>query len=75
MQIIVNGKPAAASENPTVIELLRELKVEAPEYVSVELNGEILDRGEFATRVVCEGDKLEFLYFMGGGEREGEPAA
>lgn len=69
MQITVNGKPAEATDNITVVELLKEQKVETPEYVSVELNGEILERGDFASKVVCEGDTVEFLYFMGGGRR------
>ena len=67
MQITINGKPAESSDNITVVELLKEQKVEAPEYVSVELNGEILDRADFATAVVSDGDTVEFLYFMGGG--------
>ena len=51
------------------IELLRELRVQTPEYVSVELNGQILDRQQFASQVVAEGDTVEFLYYMGGGGR------
>jgi sulfur carrier protein len=67
MQININGKPAESSDNITIVELLKEQKVEAPEYVSVELNGEILDRQDFASTVVSPGDQLEFLYYMGGG--------
>ena len=67
MQITVNGKPAAASDNITINELLKELKVETPEYVSVELNGDILDREAFAVTTVSDGDVVEFLYYMGGG--------
>ena len=40
-----------------------------PEMVSVELNGQILKRAEFEQRILEEGDKVEFLYFMGGGEQ------
>lgn len=35
--------------------------------VSVQLNGEILERDDFTSKVVGDGDELEFLYFMGGG--------
>ena len=38
-----------------------------PEMVSVEINGEILKRTEFETKALEDGDKVEFLYFMGGG--------
>ncbi len=68
MQITSNGKPVEATDNITVIDLLTELKVATPMYVSVELNGEILDREQFATTKVSDGDTVEFLYFMGGGK-------
>ena len=69
MQITVNGKPAEATDNITINELLKELNVETPEYVSVEFNGDILDREAFATTTVSDGDVVEFLYYMGGGSR------
>ena len=69
MQIIVNGKPTEATDNINVIELLKEQKVATPEYVSVELNGEILDREAFPDTIIKDGDTLEFLYFMGGGAK------
>ena len=67
MQIKVNGNSVEASDNITVDALLVEQKVKTPEYVSVELNGEILDREDFPSTIVSEGDTVEFLYFMGGG--------
>ena len=39
-----------------------------PEMVSVEYNGEMLERDTFDTTQVKEGDSVEFLYFMGGGQ-------
>ena len=41
-----------------------------PEMVSVEINGQILRRPEFDTTALKEGDKVEFLYFMGGGSAD-----
>ena len=67
MQIVVNGEKAQLGDKITVAELLVERKVTTPEYVSVELNGTILDREDFATTTVADGDVVEFLYFMGGG--------
>ncbi len=69
MDLTVNGKPATidGKEALDVVTLLAELKVEQPEYVTVELNGEILDREAFPTTTVKSGDSVEFLYFMGGG--------
>ena len=69
MQIVVNGEKAQLGDEITVAELLVERKVTTPEYVSVELNGAILDRNDFAATTVSEGDVVEFLYFMGGGVR------
>jgi sulfur carrier protein len=70
MNLTVNGKPAAIDDKNTIniTSLLAELKVETPEYVTVELNGEILERESFATTQVKDGDEVEFLYFMGGGK-------
>jgi sulfur carrier protein len=35
--------------------------------VSVQLNGEFVDRANFSIINVREGDEVDFLYFMGGG--------
>ena len=47
--------------------LLTEQKVKMPDMVSVELNNEILRRDTFDKTILKQGDKVEFLYFMGGG--------
>ena len=45
-----------------------EQNVKMPQMVSVELNGQILKRSEFDRTVLKDDDKVEFLYFMGGGK-------
>jgi sulfur carrier protein len=69
MNLTVNGKPAAIEEKETlnITELLSVLNVSQPDYVTVELNGDILERDNFPATVVRDGDTVEFLYFMGGG--------
>jgi len=67
MKLVVNGKESAFSEGLTVSELLVAQKVKMPEMVSVELNGRILKRTEVEQKTLADGDKVEFLYFMGGG--------
>jgi sulfur carrier protein len=68
MTITVNGKEAQLPETARTVEsLLEELDVAQRLYVTVELNGEILDRAAYETTPVAEGDSIEFLYFMGGG--------
>jgi sulfur carrier protein len=68
MKLTINGRETDGVTSNTVTELLTEQKVKSPLYVSVELNGEILDRGQFDTANLKEGDQVEFLYFMGGGQ-------
>jgi len=67
MTITANGKTVELSGEMPVSRLLTEVKVEMPEYVSVQLNGEILDRAAFDSAIVKEGAVVEFLYYMGGG--------
>ena len=67
MKVIVNGKESDFVDGPTVSELLSERNVKMPDMVSVELNGQILKRSDFENMVLKDGDKAEFLYFMGGG--------
>ena len=67
MTIYVNGKEDVLSSALTVDELLSRNKVENPDMVSVQLNGEILKRNTFLSTSINDGDKVEFLYFMGGG--------
>ena len=70
MKLTVNGKPAniAGKDALNVSALLDELNVQQAEYVTVELNGEILERDAFDKATVKNGDTIEFLYFMGGGK-------
>ncbi len=67
MKLITNGENVECNEGLTVNQLLLEQEVKMPEMVSVELNGKILKRSDFDTTVLAEGNKVEFIYFMGGG--------
>ena len=67
MKLIMNGKESNLADGSTISQLLIEQEVKMPEMVSVELNGQILKRSEFESTTLNEGDKVEFLYFMGGG--------
>lgn len=67
MRITANGNGVTLEKELTVRELLTELKVETPEYVTVQLNDDILLTADFETTLVKDNDVVEFLYFMGGG--------
>ena len=66
--IKVNGESQVVELPLTVEELIKQNNVENPELVSVQVNEEFLDRNEYATRQVEEGDEIDFLFFMGGGQ-------
>jgi sulfur carrier protein len=67
MNLVVNGKDTDITDVLTVSELLVQEDVKMPQMVSVELNGQILKRSEFETTKLKGDDKVEFLYYMGGG--------
>lgn len=67
MKLVVNGTDVEVSDGLNVGQLLVERKVRMPDMVSVELNETILQRSEFETTLLNEGDRVELLYFMGGG--------
>lgn len=67
MNLVVNGKNTNITDTLTVSELLVKEDVKMPQMVSVELNGRILKRSEFETTKLKDDDKVEFLYYMGGG--------
>ena len=46
--------------------LLQKLEVTS-EKVAVELNLEILPKGEYASRELADGDRVEVVAFVGGG--------
>ncbi len=68
MEITINGdKTTVDGVNISVSDLLKIRNVDMPDMVSVEVNGTILERSEFDSTQVGDGDQVEFLYFMGGG--------
>ncbi|MNM84706.1 bifunctional sulfur carrier protein/thiazole synthase protein [compost metagenome] len=67
MNIKVNGEQKSYEEILTVTELLKAEDVEMPDMVSVQLNGEFLERDSFSETKLKENDEVDFLYFMGGG--------
>jgi len=67
MKLVVNGADVEVSDGINVTQLLVERRVKLPDMVSVELNETVLQRAEFETTPLHEGDRVELLYFMGGG--------
>jgi len=69
MKIKINGEQKEFTDVSNISSLLKANKVEQPEMVSVQLNGEFVERENFETTVVKENDEIDFLYFMGGGNQ------
>ena len=65
MQVKINGKVEEISGG-TVLDLLQAKKIE-PQMVAVEVNDTMLDRNHFATTSLSDSDRVEFLFYMGGG--------
>lgn len=68
MTITVAGNKKEVAEGLTVAQLIIDEDVETPEYVTVSVNDEFLSSGTFEETVLRDGDVVEFLYFMGGGQ-------
>ncbi|MFQ5992126.1 MAG: sulfur carrier protein ThiS [Nitrospiraceae bacterium] len=65
MQVKINGK-SEEIQGSTVWDLLKAKSID-PHMVAVELNDTMLERDVLERTPVKEGDKLEFLFYMGGG--------
>ena len=66
MKIIVNGEEKEAQPLVSVSAYVMTLGFD-PETVVVELDGQILSRGDYAERRLTEGCELELIRFIGGG--------
>ena len=67
IQIIVNGEPLTINHHLTIAQLLEQLKFD-PGRVAVEHNREVARRDRFTALQLAEGDKVEVVHFIGGGE-------
>ena len=68
MTITVAGVKKEYSDGLTVAKLIEQENVEMPQYVTVTINDEFVESGAFESTSVKDGDNVEFLYFMGGGQ-------
>ena len=66
IHITVNGKVRTISEGMSILSLLKLFEVE-PSRVAVEHNKNIIDRNQFDSPILKEGDCLEIITFVGGG--------
>ena len=66
-KIYVNGDAQEVTLPLNVSELIKQSDIQQPDMVSVQVNEEFAEREDWETIQLKEGDKVDFLYFMGGG--------
>jgi len=66
LSVTVNGE-TRRTPAPTIAALVRELDLD-PAKVAVECNGEIVPRSTLAQAALADGDTLEIVHFVGGGD-------
>lgn len=67
MQLIINGESQQFETALSVADLLQRLDM-AERRVAIELNGEILPRSQHGSRQLSDGDQLEIVHAIGGGQ-------
>jgi thiamine biosynthesis protein ThiS len=68
MQVYVNGELKELSGTPSLIELVTELQLPAAR-IAIELNKEVVRRGEWGSTMLKDEDRIEIVHFVGGGAR------
>ncbi|MCL4671896.1 MAG: sulfur carrier protein ThiS [Sphingomonadaceae bacterium] len=68
ISLTVNGEPRRTTA-PTIAALAAELELD-PAKVAVERNGEIVPRSTLAEAALADGDVLEIVHFVGGGDHD-----
>jgi sulfur carrier protein len=66
MKIMLNGKEAEIGEATSIASLLEKRGLKNKPLVA-ELNGTILQAGQFGAVLLNEGDRLEIVRLVGGG--------
>lgn len=68
MKVRVNGEPREVGDGTTVSAVVEMLDVPAgARGVAVAVDGEVLSRGDWPSRVLIEGARIEVLRAIGGG--------
>lgn len=63
---IINGRERPLADGVTIADLLAELAL-GGRRVAIELNRDIVPKSEYASRSICDGDRIEIVQFVGGG--------
>ena len=67
MRIQVNGEPREVEPNISLPQLIAVLNLKV-EQIAIELNRNVVRRGQWENTVLKAGDSVEIVHFVGGGE-------
>jgi sulfur carrier protein len=68
-QIVVNDERQEVTLPLTLSELIKQNRIFQPEMVTVQINETFIEKEDYDKTQINDGDKIDFLYFMGGGCR------
>ncbi len=66
MRLQINGDEKDFADGLSLADLIAQLDMKA-DRVAVELNREIVPRGQWDETLLRDGDQLEIVHFVGGG--------
>ena len=66
-QIIVNDEKQEVTLPLTLAELIKINKVFQQEMVTIQVNEDFAEKEDYEKIQLKDGDRVDFLYFMGGG--------
>ncbi|GHU91236.1 thiamine biosynthesis protein ThiS [Bacteroidia bacterium] len=66
-KIVVNDEEQKINLPLSLSELIQLNNILQPDMMSVQINGEFINRENFDDTSINDGDIVDFLYFMGGG--------
>lgn len=70
MNITVNDKNLKITEKQfTVLDVLKNENIINIDSIAVQYNGEFLDKNLYASTIISENDKIDYLFFVGGGTK------
>ena len=67
MEITLNGEKFTLEKGSNIVNLIDKLDLDVDK-LAIERNLEIVPKSKFAMTIIEEGDKLEIVHFIGGGE-------
>lgn len=67
MEVQINGETRQLPDDSSVDLLLRRMDLTGRR-IAVEINGQIVPRGQFSARRLQAGDRIEIVHAIGGGQ-------